>query len=391
MSPLRLVCVVGARPNFMKIAPIMRELKGRSDRFVATLVHTGQHYDDAMSRIFFDELLLPRPDIDLNVGSGTHAAQTAAVMIGFEKVLVDVRPRLVLVVGDVNSTFACAVVAVKLGVEVAHVEAGLRSFDRSMPEEINRLLTDQISDFLFTTEESARANLIREGIAGEKIHFVGNVMIDTLLQHKEAARARRTKEHLGLEQPFGLVTLHRPANVDDSVTLQELASALEVIADELQLVFPVHPRTRPGLLRSPTTARLVASGRLRLLEPLGYLDFISLMQDSKVVFTDSGGIQEETTVLGVPCLTLRKNTERPVTVTHGTNTLAGTTAPEILAAWNRVRLSPRESRIPPLWDGQAADRIVGVLELRLSAAGTEKLGRSGDDRLQWSSTTGGGE
>ena len=361
MPPSRILCVVGARPNFMKIAPIVRALAQHPDRFATTLVHTGQHYDEAMSRVFFEELGMPRPDLDLNVGSGSHAAQTAAIMKAFEPALLDIAPQLVIVVGDVNSTIACALVAVKLGVPVAHVEAGLRSFDRTMPEEINRVLTDQISEYLFTTESSAEENLVREGIAREKIHFVGNVMIDTLLAHRQTARALDAPRKHGLNGSYGLMTLHRPANVDDTSTFEKMMGAIAVIARDLPLVFPVHPRTRPTLLKSAAARTLVEEGRLTLLDPLGYLEFIGLMESSRLVLTDSGGIQEETTILGVPCLTLRNNTERPVTITHGTNRLAGTEPESILSAWASLNGTPTGSRVPPLWDGRAAERIVEVL------------------------------
>jgi UDP-N-acetylglucosamine 2-epimerase (non-hydrolysing) len=348
----------------MKIAPIMKAL-GRSERFSAGLVHTGQHYDEAMSRVFFDELAIPRPDIDLNVGSGSHAAQTAAIMTAFEPVLLKDPPALVVVVGDVNSTIACALVASKLHVPIAHVEAGLRSFDRAMPEEINRVLTDQISDLLFTTEASAADNLRREGVAAAKIHFVGNVMIDTLLAFREKARAQNVPNRLGLDGPYGLLTLHRPTNVDSDASFEALLSAIETIAQDIPIVFPVHPRTRPSLLRSDTARRLVETGRLRLFDPFGYLDFIGLMETSALVLTDSGGIQEETTILGVPCLTLRNNTERPVTVSHGTNIVAGTTRTSILEAWGSVKARGNDPKTPELWDGRAAERIVGVLEAAL--------------------------
>jgi UDP-N-acetylglucosamine 2-epimerase (non-hydrolysing) len=361
MSPVQIVCVVGARPNFMKMAPIIRAFGRRPDRFSPTLVHTGQHYDESMSKVFFEELGMPRPDVDLNVGSGSHAAQTAAIMAAFEPVLLELAPRLVIVVGDVNSTIACALVAVKLGIPVAHVEAGLRSFDRTMPEEINRVLTDQISDLLFTTEEAAGGNLQREGIAADRIHFVGNVMIDTLLAHRERARGLGARQKHGIDGRYGLMTLHRPANVDDSGAFEGLFSAIQVIAEDLPLVFPVHPRTRPALLASETARALVGSGRLKLLDPLGYLEFVGLMEESAVVLTDSGGVQEETTILGVPCLTLRNNTERPSTVSHGSNILAGTTPEGILEAWRTVR-DAVEPRRPPLWDGHAAERIVQVLD-----------------------------
>lgn len=377
MTPDHVLCVVGARPNFMKMAPIVRALAADPGRFQTTLVHTGQHYDEAMSKVFFDELQLPRPDVDLNVGSGSHAAQTAAIMAAFEPVLLEHRPAVLIVVGDVNSTIACALVAVKLGIKVAHVEAGLRSYDRTMPEEINRVLTDQISDFLFTTEESARENLAREGVENGRIHFVGNVMIDTLMAHRERALAMNTPAKLGLNGRFGLLTLHRPANVDDKDAFAGLLSALEVIAADLPLVFPVHPRTRAALLASTAASRLVADGRLRLLDPLGYLEFLGLMQGSSVVLTDSGGIQEETTILGVPCLTLRNNTERPITVTSGTNVIAGTTPETILKAWRELKSARGDERTPegrtpgrrtpPLWDGKAAARIVEVLDRELTA------------------------
>ena len=362
MATARILCVVGARPNFMKMAPIVHALARKPTRFKSVLVHTGQHYDAAMSKVFFDELQMPRPDVDLNVGSGSHAAQTAAIMAAFEPVVLERRPNLVIVVGDVNSTIACALVAVKIGVKVAHVEAGLRSFDRSMPEEINRLLTDQISELLFTTEEGARDNLLREGIDDDRIHFVGNVMIDTLLAHRDRAKSLDAVARHGLNGRFGLVTLHRPANVDDREAFAGLFSALEVIASEVPLVFPVHPRTRTSLMASERAQRLVASGRLTLLEPLGYLEFIGLMQASTVVLTDSGGIQEETTILGIPCLTLRNNTERPSTVTHGTNVIAGTSPERILKAWRELKTASTERRTPPLWDGNAAARIADVLD-----------------------------
>jgi UDP-N-acetylglucosamine 2-epimerase (non-hydrolysing) len=362
MSPVRILCVVGARPNFMKMAPIVRSLAARPGRFATTLVHTGQHYDDAMSKVFFEELGMPRPDLDLNVGSGSHAAQTAAIMKAFEPAALDIRPQLVIVVGDVNSTIACALVAVKLGIPVAHVEAGLRSFDRTMPEEINRLLTDQISELLFTTEASAETNLVREGVDRSKIHFVGNVMIDTLLMHRDRARALNAAARHGLNGRFALITLHRPANVDDAGTFEEMMGALAVIAQDVPLVFPVHPRTRPSIMRSPTARQMVDAQRLRLMDPLGYLEFVGLMEAASVVLTDSGGIQEETTILGVPCLTLRNNTERPITIAEGTNRLAGTTPDSILTAWRALQSADGHRRIPPLWDGRAAERIADVLD-----------------------------
>ena len=365
MSPVRILCVVGARPNFMKMAPIVRALASKPGRFATTLVHTGQHYDEAMSKVFFEELGMPRPDLDLNVGSGSHAAQTAAIMKAFEPALLNIAPELVIVVGDVNSTIACALVAVKLGIPVAHVEAGLRSFDRTMPEEINRLLTDQISDLLFTTEASAETNLLREGVDGSKIHFVGNVMIDTLLTHRDKARALNAPARHGLNGRFGLMTMHRPANVDDAGTFEAMMGALAVIARDVPLVFPVHPRTRPSIMGSATARQTVESGRLKLLDPLGYLEFVGLMEASSVVLTDSGGIQEETTILGVPCLTLRNNTERPITISEGTNRLAGTTPDSILTSWKALQEAAPARRVPPLWDGRAAERIADVLDQTL--------------------------
>jgi UDP-N-acetylglucosamine 2-epimerase (non-hydrolysing) len=362
MSPYRLLLVVGARPNFMKIAPIVRELQRDAGAFTWRLVHTGQHYDSAMSSVFFDQLGIPKPDVDLGIGSGTHAQQTAAIMAAFEPVVVDWRPDLVLVVGDVNSTLACALVACKLGIAVAHVEAGLRSFDRTMPEEINRLLTDQLSDFLFVTEQSGVDNLLNEGRPADRIHLVGNVMIDTLLAHRDEARRLNVPAAYGLTPAeYAVLTLHRPGNVDDRAVFERLCVAIERIASELPVVFPVHPRTRSAVARSARASALVDSGRLRLLDPLGYLEFIGLIADSAVVLTDSGGVQEETTVLCVPCLTLRDSTERPVTITHGTNHLTGSDPAQIAAAWQQVQHLPIRPIMPPLWDGGAARRIVDVL------------------------------
>lgn len=353
--------VAGARPNFMKIAPIIRELGKGAVPFRSTLVHTGQHYDAAMSHVFFSQLGIPRPDVNLNVGSGSHAQQTAAIMSAIEPVLIREAVDLLLVVGDVNSTVAAALVASKMGIPVAHVEAGLRSFDRTMPEEINRVLTDQISDLLFTTEPSAEDNLRREGIDPDKVHFVGNVMIDTLLEHRSHARALEVHRAYGLnEREYAVLTLHRPSNVDDPRVFERLMSALAEIACSTPIMFPVHPRSRAAVLASPTASRLVHQHRLRLLEPLGYLEFLGLTERSLAVLTDSGGIQEETTILGVPCLTLRETTERPVTVTEGTNRIVGTDPDRILDGWRSVRQG-MAGRTPELWDGCAARRIVEVL------------------------------
>jgi UDP-N-acetylglucosamine 2-epimerase (non-hydrolysing) len=382
---MKILSVVGARPNFVKIAPILRALAAAkvSDGHVeSVLVHTEQHYDDNMSAAFFADLAIGRPNYTLGVGSGTHAVQTAEIMRRFEPVVIEERPDVVLVVGDVNSTVACALTAAKLGVRVAHVEAGLRSFDRSMPEEINRIATDALSEFLFTTEEAANENLQREGHPAEQIFFVGNVMIDSLLACRRLAERSPILERLGLTpdrygSDYALVTMHRPSNVDAPDTLGALLAAFADLAWEIPVVFPVHPRTRKrieefGLTHyvhpmlqagSPT---VICPGRISLLDPIGYVDFLRLMSGARVVLTDSGGMQEETTCLGVPCLTLRENTERPVTVTTGTSTLVGSDPVRILAgARGALGNGKRPTTLPPLWDGRAADRIVRILHERL--------------------------
>ena len=363
---LKILHVVGARPNFMKVAPIMREMAKYPQEFEQILVHTGQHYDDNMSQVFFEELELPQPDIYLGVGSGSHAQQTARTMLAFEPVLLEHKPDWVIVVGDVNSTVACALTAVKLGVKVAHVEAGLRSFDRTMPEEINRVLTDQIADLLFTTERDANENLRREGVAEEKIHFVGNVMIDTLLRHKELALALDVLGEYGVQsQGYALLTLHRPSNVDVPEVLAGILDALAEIQARLPILFPAHPRTVERIQEFGLEGRPAAMPGLRVTEPLGYLEFLNLMASARLVLTDSGGIQEETTILGVPCLTLRKNTERPVTVKQGTNTVVGSDPQRIVAeALAILDGKGKAGRVPELWDGRAAERIVSVF-LRL--------------------------
>ena len=363
MNTIKLICVAGARPNFMKVAPLLRLLRTEED-FVTRLVHTGQHYDDQLSGQFFRDLDIPAPDYSLSVGSGSHAQQTAEVMRRFEPVLIDEQAAGVIVVGDVNSSMAAAVVASKLQVPVFHIEAGLRSFDRSMPEEINRLITDAISDVLLVTEESGRRNLLNEGIPEYRIHTVGNLMIDSLHQSIARARLSDIMSLLGVtDGPFGLVTLHRPSNVDDPEQLDEVLGALAEISETVPLFFPVHPRTRAHLSQS----RSLRTANITLLEPLGYLDFVCLMSNSSVVLTDSGGIQEETTALGIPCLTLRENTERPVTIEQGTNTLGGTRRSTIMAAWNEMRAHPKAGRIPPLWDGAAAARCLAVFRNYYSA------------------------
>lgn len=362
MSKLRVVSVVGARPNFMKIAPIVQEMR-RYQGVEGSLIHTGQHYDHAMSELFFTHLGLPRPDRYLGVGSGGHGLQTGKIMIEFEQVLEELRPHVVIVVGDVNSTIACGLDAVKMEVKLAHVEAGLRSFDRSMPEEVNRVLTDQISDYLFTTERSAHENLRREGIGEDKVHFVGNVMIDSLLHHRAKAAEQPILREIGIEpRKFVLVTLHRPANVDDPAILSGLLDALGDLSERLPVVFPVHPRTRGQLSVFGLEAKVQRHPGLRLLDPLGYLDFLNCMDNAALVVTDSGGIQEETTVLGVPCITARENTERPVTVEQGTNIIAGRDPERILAESRRILAGEgKHGRVPDLWDGHAAERIVRVL------------------------------
>jgi UDP-N-acetylglucosamine 2-epimerase (non-hydrolysing) len=349
--------VVGARPNFMKMAPILDEIR-RRPQVRCRLIHTGQHYSPEMSATFFEELEMPAPDVNLEVGSGSHTFQTASVMLRLEPEFLEHRPDIVLVVGDVNSTVAAALVAAKIGIPVAHIEAGLRSFDRSMPEEITRLVTDALSDYLFVTEPSGVANLIAEGVRKEKIFLVGNVMIDTLLKFRAKAAQNGTLKRFGLKEgSYCVATLHRPSNVDDSEHLAALVRMLSELSRTLPVVFPVHPRTAERL-----QAADVSTGSLILSPPLGYLDFLRLVSEARLVLTDSGGIQEETTILNVPCLTLRENTERPITIQQGTNRLVGTNPDRVLKAALETLAAPlRAGKAPDLWDGQASSRILDVL------------------------------
>lgn len=369
---LKVIIVAGARPNFMKIAPIVAAMKRRAE-FRPVIVHTGQHYDDAMSESFFRDLSLPSPDVYLGVGSGTHAAQTAAVMIAFEPVVRKEKPDWVVVVGDVNSTLACALVCAKLQIKVAHVEAGLRSRDRSMPEEINRLVTDQLADLLLTPSPDGDANLRAEGIAESRIRFVGNVMIDSLMTQLERASSSTILTRLELdEESYAVLTLHRPSNVDEQSAFVRILDALEQIATRLPIVFPIHPRTRKMIDELGLENRTAGINNLRLIDPIGYLDFLRLMSRARLVLTDSGGIQEETTVLGIPCITLRENTERPITVEVGTNTIAGTDTAKIVEAANRAldsQIDKSNLRVPDYWDGHTADRILDALAEPAPVAG----------------------
>ena len=369
---MKILCVASARPNFMKMAPLVEEAS-RRPCFEPLLVHTGQHYDERMSGVFFRELGLPEPFVNLGVGSGSDVYQIAETMKRLEPTILQTRPGLVLVVGDVNGALAAALAAAKLRIPIARVEAGLRSFDRTMPEEINRALVDSVSDFLFCTERSAVQNLQREGIPDERIFFVGNVMIDSLLKNLPRTANSKILQTLALQPSnYASVTLHRPANVDDESSLREIIDALDVLQRDLTLVFPVHPRTRKNLEKFKLLNRLRSMKNLRVVEPLGYLDFLALNKDAKFVLTDSGGLQEETTVLKIPCVTLRDNTERPSTIQEGSNILAGRTCESVLNACRLANSRRREDfKIPELWDGNAAVRIIDVLEKRFNPHGDQ--------------------
>jgi UDP-N-acetylglucosamine 2-epimerase (non-hydrolysing) len=360
---LKVLNIVGARPNFMKIAPIVRAMRRREGEFLPLIVHTGQHYDASMSDSFFADLDIPKPNFHLEVGSASHAVQTAKIMTAFEPVVIEQKPDWVLVVGDVNSTIACALVCSKLGIKVAHVEAGLRSRDRSMPEEINRILTDAISDLLLTTSEDADENLKTEGVAAEKIRFVGNVMIDSLFYNLKKAESSPIREDLDLrDKDYAALTLHRPSNVDEKETLSNLLGALAEISQKLPVIFPVHPRTKAKIAEFGLSEQ-IENSNIKLIEPLGYIDFLRLYSGARLVLTDSGGIQEETTALGIPCLTLRENTERPITIEMGTNVLVGTNAEKIKRTAFEILNNNlnKDTKIPPLWDGSAAERICDCL------------------------------
>lgn len=359
----KIVLVGGARPNFMKIAPIWRELIKQKDIFELFIVHTGQHYDYEMSKVFFEQFHLPTPHYYLNVGSGSHAYQTAQIMIAFEKVILELMPNLVIVVGDVNSTIATSLTAVKLNIPIAHVEAGLRSFDRTMPEEINRILTDRISDFLFVSEPAGVENLLREGTEESKIYLVGNTMIDTLSYHFETIRAIQAKNLYNLEShKYCTITLHRPSNVDSKENLQKIADILNEASKYVKLIFPAHPRTTKNIESFGLKHIFDSINDLQIIQPLGYFEFMSLIVDSRFVLTDSGGIQEETTWLGIPCITLRENTERPITITQGTNVITGLDFDKVRQALKRANSFDRgDYTPPPLLDGQASQRIIKIL------------------------------
>ena len=363
---MKIINIVGARPNFMKIAPIIEALNQYPDHFDHLLVHTGQHYDEKMSSDFFEDLGMPKPDLDLGVGSGSHAEQTARIMVEFEQVCLYQNPDLVIVVGDVNSTMACTITAKKLGIKVAHVEAGLRSRDMTMPEEINRLCTDVLCDYLFTTDKLANENLLREGVAEEKIYFVGNVMIDTLIKHRQLAEGLTLLDDMDLSKgEYATMTLHRPSNVDDPEIFKGILDALKNISQKIPIIFPLHPRTRKLINEYGFEHYFNEDKKIKgiwITEPLGYLEFLHLNMHARLVLTDSGGLQEETTVLGIPCITIRKNTERPITCTEGTNHLIGNKKEDIIKAVEAILDgNQRAGTTPELWDGKSASRIVEIL------------------------------
>ena len=371
----KIMLVAGARPNFVKIAPLLHELNKYKKHFSTVLVHTGQHYDFKMSEIFFRDLNIPKPDIHLNVGSGSHAAQTAKIMTAFEKVVLKEKPDAVVVVGDVNSTVACSLVASKLNIKVAHVEAGLRSFDRTMPEEINRIVTDSLSDYLFVSEQSGRKNLEKEGIPQKKVFFVGNVMIDTLLSNRDKINKSTILENLFPKNtpspaqplPYAVLTLHRPGNVDSKQAVAEIYTILKKVSGLIKIIYPIHPRTKKMIQVHSYLQKFERLKNLTMIEPLGYIDFIKLVSAAAFVLTDSGGIQEETTVLKVPCLTMRENTERPVTITEGTNLLVGRSHSQIVTYSHQILAGKfKQGKTPKLWDGRTAGRIVRILD-KLSA------------------------
>lgn len=365
---MKIILVAGARPNFIKIGPIMHEFKNHPD-IEPVLVHTGQHYDERMSKIFFDNLDIPKPDINLEVGSGSHAWQTAQIMMLFEKVLLEEKPDLVMVVGDVNSTIACSLTAIKMHIKIAHVEAGLRSQNWKMPEEINRVLTDRMSDFLLTTSRGANENLIMEGIDDKKIFFVGNTMIDSLRSNIKIAENSEILEKLDLQKnEYSVLTLHRPANVDKRDKLEGILDILENVQKRTRIVYPIHPRTKNSLKKFNLMNKVQEMKNIILTEPLGYHDFLKLISYANMILTDSGGIQEETTILGVPCLTMRDETERPVTVTHGTNEIVGFDKEKIIYNVTKILDGAwKKGTIPELWDGNTASRIIKVIKKEMDA------------------------
>lgn len=360
-----ILIVAGARPNFMKIAPLLHEFKKYKSHFEVLLVHTGQHYDVEMSEVFFQNLKMPKPDIYLNVGSASHAVQTAKIMVAFENVVLEEKPDLVIVVGDVNSTLACSLVASKLNTKIAHVEAGLRSFDRTMPEEINRIVTDSLSDYLFVSEKSGLGNLKSEGINSDKVHFVGNVMIDTLLANLSIINESDILSKYELaDNEYAIMTLHRPSNVDSEEALSEIFDILNSVSQRIKIVYPIHPRTNRMIKKHNFLNKFRQLNNLLIVDPLGYIDFVKIMKESKFVLTDSGGIQEESTFLGIPCLTMRENTERPVTIEKGTSYLVGRNKEKVLLYIEDILDGKsKNGSIPELWDGKAAKRIVQILSI----------------------------